>query len=192
MSIPSEKVFAQEKIADIQEQWEKIVIAFLEKAQVPKGDLIVLGCSTSEICGDQIGRGYNTQVGEALIETLLPILQEKEIALAVQCCEHLNRALVVEKAVAEEHHWEIVSAVPTPQAGGATATAAFQQFKNAVLVEHITAFGGIDIGDTFIGMHIKAVAVPIRLPQNTLGDAHITFVKSRPKYIGGERTCYQK
>ena len=175
----------------LQQKLRDLVIAYLEKAEVPFGSLLVLGCSTSEICGGQIGKAFNAQVGEMVIDTILPLLQAKGLFLAVQCCEHLNRALVVEKSVALQNNWEIVAAVPMPQAGGSTAAAAFRKFKEPVLVEHIVAFGGIDIGDTFIGMHIKSVAVPIRLEEDTLGGAHVTFVKSRPKYIGGERACYR-
>ena len=130
-------------------------------------------------------------VGDMVIDTILSLLGERNVSLAVQCCEHLNRALVVEREAALAHHWEIVAAVPVPEAGGAAAAAAFHKFRNPVLVEHISASCGIDIGDTFIGMHIRHVAVPVRLAWHTLGSAHVTFVKSRPKYIGGERACYQ-
>lgn len=174
----------------ITKQLQTMVTAFLDKAEAESGAVLVLGCSTSEICGGEIGKAFHADMGAVVIDAILPLLKKQEIALAVQCCEHLNRALVVEKEIAKANHWQVVAAVPVPQAGGSTAAAAFRKFENPVLVEHITASLGIDIGDTFIGMHIQEVAVPIRLAQNSLGNAHVTFVKSRPKYIGGERACY--
>lgn len=184
-------VYKNLSITPIKTQLVAMVTDFLEKAQVGPEDILVLGCSTSEICGTDIGKGFSRDVGDMVIDTILSLLGERGISLAVQCCEHLNRALVVEKEVALANHWEIVTAVPVPEAGGSAATAAFHKFINPVLVEHISASCGIDIGDTFIGMHIRHVAVPVRLSMDTLGGAHVTFVKSRPKYIGGERACYQ-
>ncbi len=184
-------VYENLDIALIKTQIAAMMTDFLEKVEVGPGDVFVLGCSTSEICGANIGKGFSQDMGDAVIDTMLSLLAERGAALAVQCCEHLNRALVVEGEVARAHHWEIVTAVPVPEAGGAAAASAFHKFTNPVLVEHISASCGIDIGDTFIGMHIRHVAVPVRLSWNTLGSAHVTFVKSRPKYIGGERACYQ-
>lgn len=178
-------------IVPLKNQLAAMVAEFLAEAKVGAGDILVLGCSTSEICGTDIGKGFSMEVGNMVIDTILSLLKERKISLAVQCCEHLNRALVVEREVALAYHWEIVSAIPVPEAGGSAAAAAFHKFTNPVLVEHISASCGIDIGDTFIGMHIRHVAVPVRLSQDTLGGAHVTFVKSRPKYIGGERACYR-
>ncbi|MCI8336704.1 MAG: TIGR01440 family protein [Peptococcaceae bacterium] len=168
-----------------------MVTDFLSQAGVGAGDILVLGCSTSEICGTAIGKGFSQAVGDMVIDTVLSLLKDGQISLAVQCCEHLNRALVVEKELALANGWEIVAAVPMPEAGGAAAAAAFRKFTDPVLVEHISASCGIDIGDTFIGMHIRHVVVPVRLAEQTLGSAHVTFAKSRPKYIGGARACYQ-
>ncbi len=183
-------VYDKLDMESIQKQLDNMVTAFLEKGAIASGSVLVLGCSTSEICGGEIGKGYYAAMGDAVIDTILPILEQEGVSLAVQCCEHLNRALVVEKELALAKGWEIVQAVPVPAAGGSAAAAAYDRLQNPVLVEHISADCGIDIGDTFIGMHIRHVAVPVRLSWDTLGGAHVTFVKSRPKYIGGERACY--
>ena len=184
-------IYEKLDIEPIKNQLIAMVMDFLDKTEIGAGDILVLGCSTSEICGAAIGKGFSREVGNMVIDTVLSLLKERRASLAVQCCEHLNRALVVERAVALAEKLEIVTAVPVPEAGGSAATAAFHKFANPVLVEHISASCGIDIGDTFIGMHIRHVAVPVRLSWDTLGSAHVTFVKSRPKYIGGARACYQ-
>ncbi|MFV0559361.1 MAG: TIGR01440 family protein [Enterococcus sp.] len=167
-----------------------MVSDILSEANLSKGDIFVLGCSTSEVVGGKIGKNSSAEVGQWIIETLLAILEPKGIYLAVQGCEHLNRALVVERSIASTKDLEIVSVVPALHAGGACSVAAFDQFKNPVEVEHIVAQAGIDIGDTSIGMHIKHVQVPVRPKQNTLGAAHVTALRSRPKYIGGPRAEY--
>lgn len=167
-----------------------MVSDILFEANLSKGDIFVLGCSTSEVVGGHIGKNSSAEVGQWIIETLLAILEPKGIYLAVQGCEHLNRALVVERSIASTKDLEIVSVVPALHAGGACSVAAFDQFKDPVEVEHIVAQAGIDIGDTSIGMHIKHVQVPVRPKQNTLGAAHVTALRSRPKYIGGPRAEY--
>lgn len=184
-------IYKQLDMEAMKNQLTKMVTDFLSKAEVGAGGILVLGCSTSEICGTDIGKGFSQAVGDMVIDTILSLLKEEKISLAVQCCEHLNRALVVEKELALANSWEIVVAVPVPEAGGAAAAAAFRKFTDPVLVEHISASCGIDIGDTFIGMHIRHVVVPVRLAEQSLGCAHVTFAKSRPKYIGGARACYQ-
>lgn len=175
---------------ELKDQLTEIVNDILAEAHLKKGDLFVLGCSTSEVVGGHIGKNSSAEVGQWIIRTLKELLDPKEIALAVQGCEHLNRALVVERTVAETKNFEIVSVVPALHAGGACSVAAFDQFNDPVEVEHVVGQAGIDIGDTSIGMHIKHVQVPVRPRLKTLGQAHVTALRSRPKYIGGPRANY--
>ena len=163
----------------------------LAKAQIKAGDIFVLGCSTSEIAGGVIGKNSSQEIGEWVVETLLALLSEQQIFLAVQGCEHLNRALVVERAAQERYNLEEVAVVPQLHAGGACSVAAFRYFNEPVEVEHLVAKAGIDLGDTSIGMHIKHVQVPIRPSIRELGGAHVTALYSRPKYIGGPRAKYE-
>ncbi|HCR3629025.1 TPA: TIGR01440 family protein [Enterococcus faecium] len=175
---------------ELKDQLTEIVNDILAEAHLKKGDLFVLGCSTSEVVGGHIGKNSSAEVDQWIIRTLKELLDPKEIALAVQGCEHLNRALVVERTVAEAKNFEIVSVVPALHAGGACSVAAFDQFNDPVEVEHVVGQAGIDIGDTSIGMHIKHVQVPVRPRLKTLGQAHVTALRSRPKYIGGPRANY--
>ncbi|EME8112227.1 TIGR01440 family protein [Enterococcus faecium] len=175
---------------ELKVQLTEIVNDVLAEAHLKKGDLFVLGCSTSEVVGGHIGKNSSAEVGQWIIRTLKELLDSKEIALAVQGCEHLNRALVVERTVAEAKKFEIVSVIPALHAGGACSVAAFEQFNDPVEVEHVIGQAGIDIGDTSIGMHIKHVQVPVRPRLKTLGQAHVTALRSRPKYIGGPRANY--
>lgn len=176
----------------LQKDLTVIVNDVLEQANLKKGDIFVLGCSTSEVVGGHIGKNSSAEVGSWIIETLKQILDEKGIYLAVQGCEHLNRALVVERELADKKGWEIVSVVPALHAGGACSVAAFEQFADPVEVEHIVAQAGVDIGDTSIGMHVKHVQVPVRPSLKELGSAHVTALRSRPKYIGGPRAQYER
>ena len=175
---------------ELKDQLTEIVNDILAEARLKKGDFFVLGCSTSEVVGGHIGKNSSAEVGQWIIRTLKELLDPKEIALAVQGCEHLNRALVVERTVAEAKNFEIVSVVPALHAGGACSVAAFDQFNDPVEVEHVVGQAGIDIGDTSIGMHLKHVQVPVRPRLKTLGQAHVTALRSRPKYIGGPRANY--
>lgn len=163
---------------------------YLLQAELEIGDIFVLGCSSSEVSGGVIGKNSNLEIGEMIVSTLKDKLAKKGIHLAVQGCEHINRSLVVEKEIAKHHQFEIVSVVPALHAGGAAAVAAFQFFQNPVVVEKITAQGGIDIGDTSIGMHIQHVQVPVRTSIKEIGGAHTTYLRSRPKLIGGIRAVY--
>lgn len=176
---------------EIQTDLEQIIGEWLEHGYLKKGDLFVIGCSTSEIAGEHIGTSGSETIARLLYEQLTTLKQKAGIDLAFQCCEHLNRALVLEREVAKQHALDEVTVVPVPSAGGAMASYAFQQKKDPVVVEHIQADAGMDIGDTFIGMHIKPVAVPIRFKRKRIGNAHTTFVRRRPKLIGGERASYQ-
>ena len=175
----------------VQAQTAQIIEELLAEASLAPGDLFVVGCSTSEVLGEHIGKAGSLEVAAALFDGLYPSLAEKGIALAVQCCEHLNRALVIERAVALAHQLEIVSAMPYPDAGGSFAALAWTRFTDPVLVETIRAKAGLDIGQTMIGMHLAPVAVPLRLSLRTIGEAAILAAKTRPKLIGGARTRYE-
>lgn len=156
------------------------------------GQLFVVGCSTSEVMGEKIGSAGTMEVAEMIYEELFRFHEQTGVNLAFQCCEHLNRALVVERVVAEMRQYEEVSVIPAPKAGGSMAAYAFDQMEDPVVVEYIKADAGIDIGDTFIGMHLKHVAVPVRCSQKSVGYAHVTVATTRPKLIGGARAQYEK
>lgn len=152
--------------------------------------LLVIGGSSSEMAGGTIGHQSTFELGEALAEAVLDLSKEKDFACAFQCCEHLNRALVVERETAEKYGYDIVCAVPQPKAGGSLATAAWRRMSDPVLVESVRADAGIDVGLTLIGMHLRAVAVPIRLNVKSIGEAPVTAARTRPRLIGGERAKY--
>ncbi|MFV0557084.1 MAG: TIGR01440 family protein [Enterococcus sp.] len=162
----------------------------LAQANLKKGNTFVLGCTTSEVVGGVIGKNSSQEVGEWIVSTLHELLTKQGLYLAVQGCEHLNRALVVERELAEKKDWEIVAVKPALHAGGACSVAAVKYFNDPVEVEHIVAQAGIDIGDTSIGMHVKHVQVPVRPSKRELGGAHVSALRSRPKYIGGPRAEY--
>ena len=174
----------------IVEQSKNMIEEFLSVAQMRAGEILVVGCSSSEIVGETIGKGSDFNAAKAVYEGMAPILNEKGIFLAAQCCEHLNRALVVERECAEKYGLEIVCVVPKAKAGGSFATTAYENFENPVVVEVVKAHAGVDIGSTLIGMHLRAVAVPVRLSMKQLGEANVTFARTRPKYIGGPRAEY--
>ncbi|MBR2382017.1 MAG: TIGR01440 family protein [Clostridia bacterium] len=175
----------------IVEQSKKMIEEFLSVVPMNKGEILVVGCSSSEIVGQTIGKGSDFNAAKAVYEGIASALNEKGIFLAAQCCEHLNRALVVERECAEKYGLEIVCVVPKAKAGGSFATTAYENFSDPVVVETIKAHAGVDIGSTFIGMHLRQVAVPVRLSMKTLGEANVTFAKTRPKYIGGPRADYE-
>lgn len=169
--------------------------AFLElcgAAQFRKGQLIVIGCSSSEIRGGRIGKDSSYEVGTAVVETILAAAASRGLRTAFQCCEHLNRALVVERETADAFGLEEVTVVPWLHAGGAAAANAYALFKDPVVVESVRAHGGLDIGMTMIGMHLRRVAVPVRLEHHRIGEALVTAARTRPPLIGGERARYQK
>lgn len=169
---------------------KKAIEELLSTAKLKKGSLVVIGCSSSEIGGEKIGTLRSYELAEAVFEGIYPVLKQNGIFLAAQCCEHLNRALVVEAEYANNHFLEQVNAVPQKSAGGSFATVAYEKIEEAVLVEKIRADAGLDIGDTFIGMHLKKVAVPVRLSLNKIGEAHLTAARTRCKFVGGERAVY--
>lgn len=177
-------------MSEIKETVKKSFEELCEAADLKKGQIAVLGCSTSEIAGSKIGKGSVYELGEEVVDGALEALKEKGVYLAVGCCEHLNRGVVIEREAAEKYGFEIVSVIPQVKAGGSAGTAAYKRFKEPCVVEFVQAHAGMDIGDTFIGMHLRHVAVPVRLSINSIGNAHVTFAKTRPKYIGGERAVY--
>lgn len=176
---------------DIKNDVRKACLEILEKSKAKEGDVFVLGGSSSEICGYKIGSHSSEEIGEIVVKTLLEILNEKKIYLAVGGCEHINRAIVVEKELALRDRYEIVSVVPQIHAGGSFASAAYKNFKDPIVIEHISGDFGMDIGDANIGMHIKFVQVPLRLEIKNIGLAHLTALRSRPKLIGGIRARYE-
>ena len=176
---------------EITAQARQAVTELLDAAKLTPGMLLVIGCSSSEMVGARIGKGSSLEAAQAAFAGIYPVLQARGIALAVQCCEHLNRALVVERDVAEAHGFEIVNAVPQVHAGGSFAVTAWANFRDPVLVETIVADAGLDIGGTLIGMHLRRVAVPVRLSLKKIGEANLLCARTRPKYIGGERAVYQ-
>lgn len=177
---------------NIKNQTQKLVNELIEIAGIKEGQLLVVGCSSSEIIGKIIGKDSSLSAAEAVCEAMLPILNEKGIFIAAQCCEHLNRALIVEEEYAIKHSLEIVNVVPQIKAGGSFATTIYKALKKPVAVEFIKADAGMDIGLTFIGMHLKHVAVPVRLSSNKIGEATVTFCRTRPKCIGGIRATYNE
>ena len=177
-------------ISDLSVQARAVMEELLEKANLKKGDIVVVGCSTSEIIGSKIGTDSNPDVAKTIFESLYDWAKENEISLAFQCCEHLNRAIVVEKDTVP--FAEIVNVIPQPKAGGSMATEAYKHFNNPVVIEEIKADAGIDIGFTLIGMHLKKVAVPLRLENNKIGEAMILAARTRPKFIGGVRASYNE
>ena len=169
---------------------KSVLDEFLPQAKLRENNILVLGFSTSEAGGGYIGKDSSLEVAKAVYDVLYPELKSKGIYLAAQCCEHLNRALVIERKLADKLSLDCVNAVPQPKAGGSSATTAFARMTDPVLVEHIKADAGIDIGGTLIGMHLKETAVPLRLEHKKIGQAHIACARTRPKFIGGERTVY--
>ena len=162
----------------------------LQAAHLETGDIFVVGCSSSEIMGGRIGKDSSMEAAAAVLAGVLPPLQEQGVYLAAQCCEHLNRAIIIEREAAEKYGWEEVCVVPRPHAGGSWATTCWKNFQDPVAVEEIRAHAGIDIGGTLIGMHLKRVAVPVRLSLSKIGEANILCARTRPKLIGGERAKY--
>ena len=175
----------------IYEQARQVISELLEQAQLRPGQLVVIGCSTSEVTGHRIGSDSSMATAQQLYDAIAPVIAEKGCYLAAQCCEHLNRALILEAEAAEKYGYEPVCVVPQPKAGGSFATTAWQKMQNPVAVEHIRAHCGLDIGGTLIGMHLKDVTVPVRLSLSKIGEANILCARTRPKYIGGERAYYE-
>ena len=177
---------------EITKQAHTVVTELLAQANLRPGSLFVVGCSSSEMVGKRIGKGSSMDAAQAAFQGIYPLLQERSIHLAVQCCEHLNRALIMERAVAEAKGYEIVNVMPQPHAGGSMAVTAWNAFQDPVAVETILADAGMDIGGTLIGMHLRRVAVPVRTSLSHIGEAMVLCARTRPKYIGGPRAMYQE
>jgi uncharacterized protein (TIGR01440 family) len=175
---------------DILVQAKQAVRELIEIAGLKSGLILVIGCSSSEMVGKSIGMGSSMEAAQAVFAGIAPELMDAGIQLAAQCCEHLNRAIVVERELALSHGFEIVNAVPQPHAGGSFAVAVYRNMSDPVLVESIQADAGLDIGGTLIGMHLRKVVVPVRLSLKKIGKADILCARTRPKYIGGARAVY--
>ncbi len=175
--------------AQITQQARAVTLALLEAADLKAGDMVVVGCSSSEVAGGVIGHDSSYEAAQAVLAGIAPLLAERGVFLAAQCCEHLNRALIVEAAAARRE--DLVSVVPYPKAGGSFATAAWAYFAHPVAVERVAADAGIDIGDTLIGMHLRPVAVPVRVTPAHIGQARVVCARTRPKLIGGARAKYE-
>ena len=172
------------------EQAERVIAEIIEKAGLVSGNILVIGCSTSEIIGERIGTNSAPEVADEVFCAFNDYAKERGIYLAVQCCEHLNRAIVTEREAVPNA--EAVNAIPRPKAGGSMATAAYSAFNYPIVIEEIKADAGIDIGLTLIGMHLKKVAVPVRLENNKIGEALVVAARTRPKFIGGARAEYDE
>ncbi|MFD1427227.1 uncharacterized protein (TIGR01440 family) [Kroppenstedtia sanguinis] len=177
----------QEQIRD---QVVRVTKELLKNKLLDHRHLLVMGVSTSEVTGKRIGSEGSDEVASAILEGALQVQASYGYHLAFQCCEHLNRALVVTRRTQEQFQWTEVAAVPVRHAGGAMASQAYRHLQEAVLVEKVQADAGIDIGDTLIGMHLKPVAVPVRPSSAYIGEAHVTMAVTRPKLIGGARAVY--
>ena len=180
-----------ENFEDIKKAAADAARELCEIAELKKGDVFVVGCSSSEITGKHIGKFSAFEAAKAVFEGMYPVLCERGIYLAAQCCEHLNRAIIIEAECAEKYGYEVVSVRPQPKAGGSFATVTYDSLKAPAAVEHIKAHAGIDIGGTLIGMHLRDVAVPVRLSVRKIGEANILCARTRPKYIGGPRAIYE-
>lgn len=179
-------------LEEITKQAKLAVTQVLDAAKLESGQLFVVGCSSSEVCGSKIGTNSSLETAQAVFAGIYPVLQERGIYLAAQCCEHLNRAIIIEQEAARKFGYEEVNVVPRPKAGGSFATTAYAAFDHPVAVEEVRADAGLDIGGTLIGMHLKRVAVPIRIETKRIGEAIVLCARTRPKFIGGMRAHYDE
>lgn len=182
-------------MSDLFEQVERnmdaLVSEWVSSGYLNEGDLFVIGCSTSEVAGKKIGTAGSETIAKTIFQSLKQLQEQTNIHLAFQCCEHLNRSLVIERETLAQYKLEEVSVIPQPNAGGSMASFAYKQFENPVVVEKIQAHAGIDIGETMIGMQLKPVAVPLRFKEQKIGSAHLNGARTRPKLIGGARAIYE-
>ena len=183
---------ANEELIKIKEEAKKVTSELVLASGISKGDILVVGCSSSEVTGKKIGTFSSVEVAEAVFEGIYEVTSKEKIFLAAQCCEHLNRALIIERKAANKYGLDEVNVIPQPKAGGSFATTAYARFKHPVAVEYVKADAGIDIGDTLIGMHLRSVAVPVRLSVNSIGNAHVVCARTRAKFVGGERAVYNQ
>ncbi len=179
-------------LEEIKTQIKTALDALLDVANLEAGDIVVVGCSTSEVLGHKVGTFSSREVGSALFEVIYPTLRERGLFLAVQCCEHLNRSVIIEREAAKAYFLERVNVVPQLHAGGAFAMAAWENFKAPTAVEGVRAAAGLDIGSVLIGMNLRPVAVPVRCEVDMVGQARLTLARTRPKFVGGERAAYEE
>ncbi len=176
----------------IMQETKQVVTELLECAKLKPGDICVIGCSTSEVTGKNPGTNSTPELADEMFQVIYKELQAKGINIAAQCCEHLNRAIVLEASVAEKYGLEPVNVIPQPKAGGSFATATYKGLNSPVVVEKVRAHAGIDIGGVLIGMHLRETAVPVPLKQRTIGEARIIAARTRPKFVGGGRAVYDE
>lgn len=186
----SEERETEAQLSKMKDSVKQIMSELLEVSGMKAGQILVVGCSSSEIASHRIGSYSSAEIGQTVYEAVREELRPRGIYLAAQCCEHLNRALILEEEAAETYGLEIVNVVPQLKAGGSFATAAYAGMEHPVAVERIQAHAGIDIGDTLIGMHLRPVAVPVRTSIKEIGGAHVTCARTRLKFIGGQRAKY--
>lgn len=179
-------------LEEISQATKNITNEWIEQSYVKPGDIFVVGCSTSEVAGERIGTSGSVQIAKSIYDVLVDFQKATGIHLAFQGCEHINRSLVIERETMQHLHLDEVAVIPIASAGGSMAAYAYEQMIDPVVIEFIEADAGIDIGDTMIGMHIKHVAVPLRLRQKTIGQANVTAARRRPKLIGGARAVYSR
>ncbi len=176
---------------EIKDQAALAAAEIIKEARLEKGDVLVIGCSTSEVMGSRIGTDSNEEAARVMFSAIRAEAKKAGVWIAAQCCEHLNRALIVEEKCRKQYGLVRVNAVPQKHAGGSFAMAAYESFEKAVAVENMRcARAGLDIGDTFIGMHMEEVCVPVRLSIRNIGEAHLSACRVRPKFVGGERAVY--
>lgn len=180
-----------DELTVVKKQLEKLLAEMAEQAHPKQGELFVVGCSTSEVAGKKIGTAGAMEIGEALFQPLKAFADLYKLHLAFQGCEHINRALTIERKTALAFNLEPVSVIPKIEAGGSMSAYAYQQMEDAVVVEEIRAHSGIDIGQTLIGMHLKSVVIPLRTSIKKVGEANVTLATTRPKLIGGVRAKYE-
>lgn len=179
-------------VTDIKKETTAVAAELLENSSLKAGDIVIVGCSSSEVAGGDIGKNSSPEIGKMIFDALNSFFSQRGIFVAAQCCEHLNRAVILETDAAKERGLERVNVIPFPKAGGSFATAAYSAFREPFAAESIKADAGIDIGGTLIGMHLKSVAVPVRIKQRTIGMANVICARTRPKLIGGERAHYDE
>ena len=178
-------------LSDIKAQARGAAEELCALAKLKPGQIVVVGCSTSEVNGHKVGSSSSPETAKAIFDGLYEVFREKQIFLAAQCCEHLNRAIITERRAVKNEE-DIVNVIPQPKAGSSFATAAYNAFSDPVALEEIRADAGLDIGGTLIGMHLKKVAIPLRLPTTHIGSAILLAARTRPKFIGGDRAIYDE
>ncbi len=176
----------------IADQAEMLMDELVKMGKLRPGQIVVLGVSTSEVRGQRIGTFGAEEVASLIHEGVERVRARVGVHVVWQCCEHLNRALVAERRLAEAQGWTEVAAVPVPKAGGSMAAYAYRRLEEPCLVEAVQAHAGIDIGETLIGMHLRPVAVPLRPSIREVGHARVNMAATRPKLIGGARAVYEQ